>query len=136
MKNYVIKTNNLTVLEYQTLRNTTGWIQLPDYLVKRAISNDLFSVSVYMANVMVGMGRVIGDGIYYYIQDVIVSPEHQGEGVGKLIMQRIEDYLENGLDTYAFVGLMAAKDSSGFYQKFGYEERGKESPGMFKVLSV
>ena len=136
MKIYTLKTNSLTVSEYQTLRKTTEWEKLPNHLVKHAISNGLFSVSVYKDDVIVGMGRVVGDGIYYYIQDVIVCPEHQGKGVGKLIMQYIEEYLESELDAYAFVGLMAAKDSQGFYQKLGYEERGKDSPGMYKVLSV
>ncbi|WP_187269511.1 GNAT family N-acetyltransferase [Flagellimonas hymeniacidonis] len=133
---YTVKTNDLEVSGYQSLRRTTLWKQLPDHLVKQALSNDLFSVSVYKGDILIGMGRVIGDdSIYYYVQDVVVHTKYRGKGVGNLIMHNIEQYLKGEVETYAFIGLMAAKDSKGFYQKFGYRERDNESPGMYKVFS-
>jgi ribosomal protein S18 acetylase RimI-like enzyme len=40
------------------------------------------------------MARIIGDeGLYYYIQDVIVVPECQGRGIGKKLMARVMEYI-------------------------------------------
>lgn len=135
MQTYITKTDLLTVQEYQSLRSTTSWKSLPDHLVQRALGNDLYSVSVYKEDVILGMGRVVGDGaIYFYIQDVIVRPEYQGMGIGRLIMRNIEHYLKERFETYAFVGLMAAENSQGFYQKLGYHKRKNDSPGMYKIF--
>ncbi len=135
MQTYITRTNHLTVPEYQSLRNTTLWKSLPDHQVKKALDNDLYSVSVYKEDMIIGMGRVIGDGaIYFYIQDVIVRPKYKGKGIGRLIMQNIEQYLAELFEAYVFVGLMAAKDSQGFYQELGYHKRKDDSPGMYKIL--
>ncbi len=77
----------------------------------------------------------MGDGgIYFYIQDVIVLPEFQGQGVGKRIMDSLMEYLEENANSRAFIGLMAAKGTAGFYMRFGFNERPSEGPGMFMIM--
>jgi hypothetical protein len=34
-----------------------------------------------------------------------------------------------------FVGLMAAKEASGFYEQYGFTKRPPEGPGMFKIYN-
>lgn len=109
---------------------------LDDGVVKMALENDLFSIIIFDGNLPVGMGRVIGDGgIYFYIQDIIVHPEYQKSGIGKLIMERIEAFLSKSAPKNAFIGLMAAEGVKEFYHKFGYKERPENGPGMFKRIS-
>ncbi len=97
------------------------------------LHNSLFSVCVIFENEVVGCGRIIGDsGIYFYIQDVIVLPDFQGKGIGKRIMDAIMDYLKTYAHSGAFVGLMAAKGTSKFYERYGFMERSNDSPGMFR----
>lgn len=121
--------------EYQALRKTTDWNQISDDLVEKALEKDLFSVCIEKNDKIVGIGRVIGDGsIYFYIQDVIVLPGFRDQGVGKLIMNEIETYLENMAPKGAFIGLMAAEGSIEFYKKYGYSTRPEGKPGMFKYL--
>ena len=135
MNGYIVETRPITVGEYQTLRATTNWHPIQYGQVEMALKQDLFSVVVSKEGKALGMGRVIGDGaIYFYIQDVIVHPEHRGMGIGKLIMRAIANYLEDTVTDYAFVGLMAAKGVEGFYKSFGYDTRQQDSPGMYKVL--
>ncbi len=135
MKNFTVKNDQLTVADYQALRGTTGWEKLPDAQVEKALARHLYSVTVFENEEVVGMGRIVGDGsIYFYIQDVIVHPAYQGQGVGKLIMEGIEDFLAESVTGHAFVGLMAAKDVHGFYSKLGYKARTDSAPGMFKVI--
>jgi ribosomal protein S18 acetylase RimI-like enzyme len=88
-----------------------------------------------LKNKVVGCGRVIGDGgIYFYIQDIIVLPEFQGKGIGRRIMDAVMEYLKAHARDGAFVGLMAAKGVSKFYERYGFKERPSDAPGMFLVM--
>ncbi|MCJ7623503.1 MAG: GNAT family N-acetyltransferase [Anaerolineaceae bacterium] len=117
---------------YTLLRNTTGWDTLPDEVMQSGLHNSLFGVSVFDGDQIVGCGRVIGDGaMYVYIQDCIVLPEYQGLGIGSRIMHHLMGYITTQLPDCVFVGLMAAKDAAGFYEKFGFICRPQNRPGMF-----
>lgn len=133
--NLTIKKKRIALNEYQIIRKTTGWDMLDDSIVEKALENDLFSVCIYDANKLVGIGRVIGDGfIYFYIQDIIVIPEYQNRGIGKVIMDNIEEYLLEATNNNSFIGLMAATNVKGFYEKYGYNVRPESRPGMYKMI--
>lgn len=117
------------------MRNTTSWNPLADETVEKGLSGDLFTVKVYDEKLIIGMGRVIGDGaIYFYLQDIIVDPAYQDQGIGHLIMERIEAFLREKAPQNAFIGLMAARGVRTFYQRYGYSIRDEKAPGMFKVM--
>ena len=79
-------------------------------------------------------GFVVGDGgLYFYVQDIIVVPGYQGLGIGRRIMKEVMDFLEAEARPGAFLGLMAARGKGGFYNRYGFEQRHPESPGMFRV---
>ncbi|MCL6266952.1 GNAT family N-acetyltransferase [Flagellimonas myxillae] len=125
----------LTLKHYQQLRATTEWEKLEDGQVEWALQNDLFSVCAIYGDQPIGMGRVVGDGaIYFYVQDVIVHTKFKGKGIGRMIMQEIEKYLNQTISHYAFVGLMAAQGVASFYHQFGYSKRPMKGPGMFKIV--
>ena len=134
--NIKIENRRISTNEYQLIRSTTDWAKLGDKTVEKALCNDLYSVLVYDENKLIGLGRVVGDGaIYFYIQDIIVIPEYQGKGIGKMIMQDIENYLNDTASQNSFIGLMAAEGVQQFYYQFGYEERPDNKPGMFKMIN-
>lgn len=135
LENFSIVKRKIEVCEYQSLRQTTGWGSIENDVVEKALDKDLFSVCVLESEQIVGMGRVIGDGaIYFYIQDVIVDPGYQNKGIGKLIMESIEDYLAKNSNNNSFIGLMAAEGVTQFYEQFGYQKRFDDRPGMFKTI--
>ncbi|NAY91105.1 GNAT family N-acetyltransferase [Muricauda sp. JGD-17] len=135
MRNYKVEIGTLRVSDYQELRASTNWANIRDEVVKAALENDLFSICVFDNSRAIGIGRIIGDGaIYFYIQDVIVLPEYQGKGVGKLIMENIENYLIEKTSKNSFVGLMAAEGVGNFYKQFGYLKRPNSRPGMYKII--
>ena len=132
----IIEERPIKVNEYQALRASTNWSQLGSDQVKQALSKDLYSVCVKVENKTVGMARIVGDGaIYFYIQDLIVLPEFQNQGIGRHIMDYIEEYLKNNTPRGSFIGLMAAEGTVDFYEGFGYKVRSDLSPGMFKYTS-
>jgi ribosomal protein S18 acetylase RimI-like enzyme len=76
------------------------------------------------------MARVIGDGgLTYYIQDVIVLPACQRQGLGTRLMDAVMAYLCANAHPGSVIGLMAAHGKEPFYQKYGFVARPTERLG-------
>lgn len=124
MSELVIKHNELTAEEFIFLWETV-WGDGPSLEQTRlAMEHTLFRVSIYDGNEIVAMARMIGDmGLDYYIKDVVVKPEYQGKGIGRLLINELLKFInENGVkDTEIFVELCAMPDKIPFYEKFGFE---------------
>jgi ribosomal protein S18 acetylase RimI-like enzyme len=71
---------------------------------------------------MIGIARSLSDGCSdAYIQDVVVSPDCRGQGVGrKLIGALVAGLQKNGVDWIALVGEPGTEE---FYQKLGWEKK-------------
>jgi GNAT superfamily N-acetyltransferase len=135
MNKYQIIERVPTVEEYTSLRKSVGWPNMADQPVKKGLGNALFSVCAMLNNNVIGCGRVVGDGsIYFYVQDIIVHPDHQRKGIGKSIMDTIMNYIHSVAEEGAFIGLMAAIDVDKFYQQYGFSKRPENSPGMYMVM--
>lgn len=121
--------------EFQKLRASAGWFPLPDETARKGLENSLFCICAIFEDEIIGMGRIIGDdAIYFYLQDIVVLPEFQNKGVGKQIVEHLENWLNQNASENAFVGLMSAEGVKDFYKKFGYIERSNEKPGMFRII--
>lgn len=123
-----------TVEEYQRLRDAVGWGEMTDAGVAEGLSNALYSVVLELDGEAIGCARIVGDGgLYFYLQDVIVLPEFQGQGQGARLMDSVIGYLERSARPGAFVGLMAAVGVEPFYERYGFRRRSEQQPGMFRV---
>jgi GNAT superfamily N-acetyltransferase len=123
-----------TVKEYQVLRRSTGWAMQPDQAVRQGLDKTLYSVCALASGRVVGCARVVGDGaLYFYVQDLIVLREHQGRGIGRMMMDKVMAWLDRNAGPDAFVGLMAAKGYSPFYDRYGFQPRPGSAPGMYLV---
>lgn len=123
-----------TIEEYQRLRRAVGWNEMTDEGVAEGLPNALWSAVLELDGEIVGCARVVGDGgLYFYLQDVIVVPEHQGRGQGAHLMDALMGYLERSARPGAFVGLMAAVGAEAFYERYGFRRRAEAQPGMFRV---
>lgn len=132
MSEYTVIERLPTPSEYQKLRELVGWGKIGIKGINIGLRNSLFSICVMSQWEVIGCARVIGDGgMYFYIQDIIVIPEFQGKGVGKLIMDRVMDFLNTNAYTGSFVGLMAAPGTVKFYEKYGFKERPIDGSGMY-----
>ena len=118
--------------QFFDLFETTGWntkYELSREELFLALKNSWYSISVYDNKELVGFGRIICDGVVHaLILDVIVSPEKQGEGIGKEIMNKLTTKCKN--HSIRDIQLFSAKGKAGFYEKLGFEVRKKDSPGM------
>ncbi len=58
--------------------------------LKIALGKSFCSIFCLKRDKLIGLGRVISDGIYYAsIFDVAIRPEYQGKGIGKQIMKNL-----------------------------------------------
>ena len=118
-----IKYNELSAKEFILLWETV-WGQGPSLeQTELAMKNTLFRVSVYDKDKIVAMARMIGDmGLDYYIKDVVVRPEYQHRGIGKILINELMKFInDNGIKgTDIFVELCAMPDKIPFYEKFGF----------------
>ena len=124
MNKYDIKYNVLTAQEYIDLWNAV-WDEAPTFeQVDLALKNTLVKVSIYDGDKLIAMARAIGDkGLEYYIKDVIVIPEYQSKGIGRLLIDALLKFInDNGVKgTDIYVELCAMPEVADFYRKCGFE---------------
>lgn len=126
-----ITNRSLSAQEFLNLRAAVGWPESDEESTRTALLNSLCSVVAEENEAVIGFGRVIGDGgLYFYVQDVIVHPDHQGKGVGTALMAALLDFIGSAARRGAFIGLMAASGRSAFYERFGFRMRSPDAPGM------
>lgn len=119
----IYKENALTMKEFLQLRNSVQWNIFSNQQSNKAIENTYYDIVAYDEDQAIGMGRVIGDGIYFLIVDVVIHPDYQGKGIGKSIINKLVNYIDNnanGEEPYT-IQLFAAEDKRSFYEKLGFK---------------
>jgi len=120
---YTIKENQLNYETYYTLRESVGWNNWSKEQAEKALENSYYSIVIFYNDNAIGMGRVVGDGIYFTIVDIVVRPEYQGKGIGRMLIDELRRFINNNgvKGTDIFVELCAVPDKIPFYEKFGFE---------------
>ena len=137
MKNLIVKHNELSAEEFILLWESVWGDGPSPEQTRLAMEHTLFRVSVFDGDTIVAMARVIGDlGLDYYIKDVIVRPEYQGQGIGRLLINEILAFInDHGIPgTDIFVELCAMPDKIPFYEQFGFSAN--EAQRLRKFLHV
>lgn len=116
------KENALSCEDYLRLRESVGWLNFSKEQSKKALENSLYTVAAAECGKIIGMGRLIGDGMYYIIADVVVHPTYQNKGIGREILQRLIAFVDRETPTggRSSIQLIAEKGKEAFYQKVGF----------------
>ena len=125
-------TTNITPEEYMQMRKAVGWGLFPLEQAEQGLKNSFILVCLRKDGKLIGIGRAVSDhGYVVYIADVIVCPEYQGQGLGRVIMDelltRIKATLKPGYKV--MISLLAAKGKEEFYKKFGFVDRPNDDFG-------
>ena len=134
---YLIENRLPSLAEYETLCRAVGWGDIMNFAAaETALPRSITGVVAFSADKeLIGMGRLVGDGsIYYYIQDIVVTPAYQKQGVGTTILTHLCDYIRREAPAKSFVGLFSVPDAVGFYRKFTFEQR--DLVGLFTVREM
>ena len=89
------KENMLCYEDYYRLRESVNWLNFSEQQTQKALNSSLYTVIAVENNQTIGMGRLIGDGLYYMIVDIIVHPAYQKNGVGSQIINMIIKYVDD-----------------------------------------
>lgn len=116
------------VSEFISLFNSVGWVRSIKR-VKENKNSTVFAVSLYVDNCIVGMGRVVGDGSYFTIYDIVVHKDYQGLGLGSIILKEIIEWYKTIEDDDTFLYVNASKNKEKFYEKFGFVARPNDDVG-------
>jgi GNAT superfamily N-acetyltransferase len=133
MTEYVLLENQLKAEDFIRLKFSAGFRERPLELVERALANNLYDIIAVKDDEVIGMGRLVGDGVmYWYLQEIVVLPEYQGEGIGTAIVNKLLEYISEHTEegNFTSVGLTAAEGKEGFYERFGFAK----SRGMTKYI--
>ena len=80
------------------LYDSVGWSSYTDDLValENGFNNSLKVLAAYKDDELVGIVRAVGDGYtVVFIQDILVLPVYQRQGIGSALLKTIVDYYPN-----------------------------------------
>lgn len=127
--NLVRRTPN--VEEYLRLRDAAGLSPFSRDAVVKGLAGTVFAAVIEQRGLVVGMGRLIGDGgCFFQIVDIAVTPSCQGHGLGKAIMSELMDFVTDRLPESAYISLIADVPAHRLYAKFGFMQTAPRSLGM------
>lgn len=131
---YQAKYQDVDPETYIHLRVSSGLSPKTPEAAKIGLSNSICSVVILDTennNEAIGMGRIIGDGACHcQIVDICVLPAHQKQGLGKLIMQSLKDFINESLPASCYISLIADGEACKLYELYGFKEVWPASRGM------
>lgn len=81
---------------------------------------------------LVGCARVVTDGAFRaFVEDVVVIPEYRGAGIGRLMINKLEQTVR----VMGITRLDLTTTQAGFWERLGYRQK-VGSSYMVKLLSV
>jgi len=132
-------TNNISIEEYLYLRDSVGWKKICAAQADAGLKGSAYIIAAQKGDETIGMARLITDGGHSaFIEDVIVLPEYQRQGIGSIMVRMILEYLKSDLeDGYWYnVFLVSAKGKEPFYSSLGFIERPNETSGAGMMLLI
>lgn len=134
-----IRENTLNAQQFLELYTSVGWDAPGLPQIESALQGSVCTFAAYDNGQLVGMARLLGDGgMSYYLKDLVVIPSCQGKGIGRLLMEHIQNYILSQLSEGRWVSLelLSASRKEPFYTKFGFERLPNEhlGCGMIKMI--
>lgn len=111
--------NNFSASDIAELRQAVGWNRMDEKLSNKKMKN-LFEIGCYDGNNLVGYLDVVSNNVTdAYIQDVMVDPKYQGQGIGTKLMVMAIDRIRK-MDIYMISVIYGEESLRQFYEKFGF----------------
>lgn len=121
---------NFSIREYKEYREeeilnlyeSAGWSNYVNNpaMLKNAYANSLKILGAYENEKLLGVIRVVGDGCsIVFIQDILVLPEYQHQGIGTALLKRILEIYQNVYQKTLLTD--NTKKTIRFYQSAGFK---------------
>lgn len=126
-----IRNEKLNPQELNDLLSTIGWGSNPNEKLEESLKLSWGWITARNEkNDLIGFVQVLSDGIKHaYILRLLVHKDHQGKGIGTLIVKELMSWLEeNDLNPI----LITKPKEEAFYNKFGFSREQNGFISMFK----
>lgn len=138
---YTLHTGYLSVPQYLHLRSVAGLSPQTPSQAEAVSTGSWYGLYITYdtpeaGSQAVGMGRVIGDGgWYFHIADMAVHPQHQRKGLGDVILKALlaRIYQESPSDGKPYISLFADEAGRRLYYKNGFQDAAPDQLGMHIV---
>ncbi len=112
------KLNQADLLSLYNDANWLAYTNSPD-LLQQAVSNSLYVLSVWENGQLVGLIRLVGDGLtIVYIQDILVMKSHKRRKIGSLLLQKALEKFKNVRQKVLLTD--DNEETRGFYESLGF----------------
>nr|BED43096.1 hypothetical protein [Pyropia sp. Myanmar_A]BED43293.1 hypothetical protein [Pyropia sp. Myanmar_B]BED43490.1 hypothetical protein [Pyropia sp. Myanmar_C] len=131
---YISSSKNINLYELEQLCDSVGWVKRPLKKVKVALKNSSIIISLVEKKdkntKLVGFARATSDnGFNATIWDVVIHPDFQGLGLGKIVIYQLIKKLRQA--EISTITLFAEPDVVSFYKKLGFIKDPDGVKGMF-----
>lgn len=122
--------------QLEKLYNDAEWYAYTNdlELLQQAINESLFVLTAWEDDNLVGLIRVVGDGLtIIYIQDILVLKEYQNQGIATEILQHVLNKYDDVRQKVLLTD--EAPNLRHFYEKNGFESCDKGELVAFSKLN-
>lgn len=112
---------NIEIFDLEKLYNDVGWYAYTNdiEILQKSLENSLEVISTWDEDELVGLIRVVGDGLtIIYIQDILVLNSYQNQGIATKLMEIILDKYKNVRQKVLLTE--EASNVRHFYEKNGF----------------
>lgn len=132
MKYEIIK--DIKYTDFIRIRKLIKWNELDENQIKISLKNSMINISIFYNNMCIGVGRIVGDNVLKgMLTDIMVDPNYQGMGIGKLIVTSLINEVENRINIGNCFQLEASPTANNreFYIKCGMKYKPENQDGVY-----
>lgn len=118
----VVEEKTPTASEHHHLRKEAGLTPPPQDINEEALKKSFYCVTLRDSakeNEAIGMGRIVGDGMFLFIVDMAILPAYQRKGLGGLILENLLAYVDKHAPL-ARLALEGDPPGVALYQRHGF----------------
>lgn len=126
--------DSLSAEDLYSLRESLGWKLLSIKQLERALKKTMCMVSIIKDDKCIACGRVVGDySTKGVLSDILVRPDYQKNGYGKLVVTHLLKRIENVLSPGEQFQLEATPTHGNreFYVKCGMKYKPENQDGVY-----
>ena len=126
--------DNIASDDLIVLRESVSWKKINHEQIKKALNHTMIKISVKNNDKIVACGRLVGDySCKGVLSDIIVCPDYQGMGLGKIVVKRLLEIVNNSLKPGQLFQIEATPTSGNrdFYIKCGFKYKPEIQDGVY-----
>ena len=90
--------NDIKPKDLYDMRKILGWKEIGLEQLEKGLKNTEYKISIFENSILVACGRIVSDySCKGVLSDIMVNPEYQKKGYGKIVVTRLFEMISNNL---------------------------------------